>query len=181
MDALLVIDMQKDFMAGGALPVPGAGLLLQPINTMFYCFAKQRAPIFLSRCWHPANHISFKSWPRHCVQDTAGAEFADGLAVPEDALVISKGVAVDQEGYSAFENTDLLASLRAKRIKRLFLGGVAMEYCVYHTAKDALRHAFEVILLTDCIAGLNTQAIQEKETELKKQGIQCMESRLVPC
>lgn len=181
MDALLVIDMQKDFMAGGALPVPGANLLLQPINTMIDCFAKKRAPIFLSRCWHPANHISFKSWPRHCVQDTEGAKFADGLVVPEDAVVISKGVAIDQEGYSAFENTDLLAFLRARRIQRLFLGGVAMEYCVYHTAKDALSYAFEVVLLTDCIGGLNAQAIQEKETELKRQGIQFMESRFVSC
>ena len=117
LDALLVIDMQVDFLPDGALGVAGGHEVVAPINHLIELYRAQGLPIFASRDWHPRDHCSFAAqggpWPPHCVAGTAGAEFAAELALPDDAILISKADTAPVDAYSAFGGTDLAAQLRA--------------------------------------------------------------------
>lgn len=154
-DALLVIDVQNDFLPGGALAVPNGDAVVPPLKRCIAFFHWNRLPVYASRDWHPANHCSFKAqggpWPPHCVADTAGAAFAAGLELPADAVVISKADTPETDSYSAFGNTDLDSRLKAAGVKRLFVGGLATDYCVLHSVKDALAPGYRVVLLTDAV------------------------------
>jgi len=160
-DALLVVDMQCDFMPTGPLAVPRADVLLPVINRCVRRFVGQGLPVFASRDWHPAAHGSFVSqggpWPVHCVQGTPGAEFAPGLELPPQAVIVDKGERMDSDGYSAFENSRFVAELRRLAVRRLWVCGVATEYCVRATVLDALRLGFRVVLLRDGIAAVDVQ------------------------
>jgi len=157
--ALVIIDMQRDFCSGGALPVPGCDDIVPKINEYVSIFRSRGLPIIASRDWHPQNHISFKSrggpWPPHCIQGTRGAEFHPLLKLPQNTIVISKAYLPDREAYSAFDGTELHYILSLKKIRRLFITGVATEYCVKETVLDALSLGYEVIILIDAIAGVN--------------------------
>jgi nicotinamidase/pyrazinamidase len=159
-DALVVVDMQLDFMPGGALPVPGADEIVGRVNEYVELFARAGATIVFTRDWHPPNHISFRTrggpWPPHCVQGTPGASFHPGLRVPGDALVVSKATDPDREAYSGFEGTELDAELRRRGVRRLFVCGVATEYCVKATALDGVRLGYQVLLLADAVRGVNS-------------------------
>ncbi len=159
-DALIVVDMQKDFMPGGALPVPEGDRIVPVLNEYIKLFAESGLPVFFTRDWHPQNHISFKGhggiWPPHCVADTEGAAFHDDLEIPADnKFIISKGTSRDFDAYSGFQDTPLEALLRERGIKRVFIGGVATDYCVKNTLLGALNLGFQAFLLTDAIKGVD--------------------------
>ena len=158
-DALVVVDVQHDFLPGGALAVPRGDEVIEPLNR---CLAEALArglPLFATRDWHPVDHGSFRGyggpWLPHCVQGTAGADFAAGLRLPPPTVVISKGAARDRDAYSGFEGTDLDERLRAAGVRRVVVGGLATDYCVVQTVKDALARGYAVVLLADAIRAVN--------------------------
>lgn len=158
-DALIVVDVQNDFCPGGALSVPGGDMVVSSINRVIPEFEK----LYFSRDWHPGDHCSFSfapefkdmSWPEHCVQDTPGAEFHGDLLVPLDAMVIDKGTDRDAECYSAFGNPALGASLREREVTRVFVAGLATDYCVRATVLDAVKAGFETVLIEDGCRGVD--------------------------
>jgi nicotinamidase/pyrazinamidase len=168
-DALLVIDVQRDFLPGQPLEVPRGDEVIAPLNDYLRLFVARGLPVFASRDWHPPDHCSFEShggqWASHCVRDTPGAEFAPGLNLPADKHVISKATTAGRDAYSAFSGTDLEGHLKELGIKRLFVGGLATDYCVLETVRDAIKHDYQVLLLADAIRGIdpakNRQAIDE--------------------
>jgi len=169
--ALIVVDVQRDFCPGGALAVPHGDEVVPILNQYIERFQKASALIVATRDWHPQNHCSFKPqggpWPPHCVQNTSGAEFHPDLKLPPQTLFVSKADKPDQEAYSGFEGTSLASQLRQRGITRLFVGGLATDYCVKNTALDGVKEGFEVYLLEDAIRGVDVtpgdsqRAIQE--------------------
>ena len=154
-DALIVVDVQNDFLPGGALPVPNGREAIPVLNQWL------GIPDILkiaSRDWHPPDHCSFKEqggpWPPHCVRETWGAEFAPGLDVDRIDEVVSKATARDKEAYSAFDAPETDRLLRERGVRRLWIGGVATEYCVRHTALSALELGYEAFVLEDAIRGI---------------------------
>lgn len=159
--SLIVVDVQNDFCPGGALAVKDGDKVAGVLNQYIPHFQAVRAPIFATRDWHPRNHISFKErggpWPPHCVQGSKGADFHPALNIPYGTAVISKGFLSDQDAYSGFQGTDLEARLREKGIKRIFVGGLATDYCVKNTVLDSLKFGLETYLLTDAIRGVDVK------------------------
>jgi len=160
-DALLIVDVQNDFLPGGSLAVKGGENIIAPFNQYIEAAQAKSLPIFATRDWHPPNHCSFKEqggpWPPHCVVDSKGAEFPSELRLPPSAVVISKGMQVEKDAYSGFEETDLDKRLRSAHIRRVLIGGLATDYCVLNTVKDAIKHGYEVLLLQDAMAAVNLQ------------------------
>jgi nicotinamidase/pyrazinamidase len=162
--ALLVVDVQKDFCAGGALAVPGGDRVVPALNRHIDDAVAQGWPVYASRDWHPAVTTHFQpyggEWPSHCIHDTEGAQFHDDLRLPASTIVIDKGQNPDKAGYSAFDgNTSagesLLADLQKRQIDHLYVGGLATDYCVKHSVLDALRAGLRVTVLGDAIAGVD--------------------------
>ena len=165
-DALIIIDVQNDFCPGGALAVPGGDEVVPVLNRYIEKFKRAGLPIFATRDWHPEKTRHFKAyggfWPSHCVQGTKGAEFRADLALPKDAVIVSAGMAPDEEGYSGFEGRDikgvgLAALLRAYDVEKIYVGGLATDYCVKHTVLDGLKQGFKIVLLEDAVRGVNLQ------------------------
>ena len=156
-DALLIVDVQNDFLPGGSLAVAHGDEVIAPLNRYIEIFHRRGLPIFASRDWHPADHISFVAqggpWPPHCVPGTPGAEFAKALRLPAETEVISKASRADV--YSDFQETDLAEQLHSREIVRLFVCGLATDYCVRATVEDAIRAGFGVVLLTDAVRAVN--------------------------
>lgn len=157
-DALVLVDVQEDFVSG-SLAVPGAGQIVPVLDRYIAAFAARGLPVAATRDWHPGGHMSFDDrggpWPPHCIAGTDGAQFASGLSVGPGTLVISKGTHGDRDAYSGFDGTELDARLRKAHVARLFVGGLATEYCVLHTVRDALRHGYRVFLLLDAIRAVD--------------------------
>jgi nicotinamidase/pyrazinamidase len=174
-DALIVVDVQRDFLPGGSLAVAHGDEVVAPLNHYMRIFERKGLPVFATRDWHPTDHCSFRErggrWPVHCVVDTPGAEFAPGLELPTYTRIVSKDTEPDQETYSGFQamETDLAGRLRELGVSRLFIGGIATDYCVLFTVLDALAAGFEVCLLEDAIrpvevvAGDGEAAIREMQ------------------
>lgn len=160
-DALIVVDVQRDFLPGGSLAVPDGDSVVPILNCYLHRFRTARLPIVATRDWHPPNHSSFitegGSWPPHCMQDTRGAEFAEQLELPEEAMLFSKATRVDVDAYSGFEGTNLQQYLRDAGVSRVFIGGLATDYCVLATVKDALSAGLEVIVLGDAVRAVNVE------------------------
>jgi nicotinamidase/pyrazinamidase len=160
-DALIVVDVQKDFLPGGALGVPSGDDVIAPLNRVITAFERARQPIFYSRDWHPADHCSFRAqgglWPPHCIAGSAGAAFAKSLRVPPAAIVISKATTPERDAYSAFQGTTLAALLRAAGVTRVFVGGLATDYCVKATVLDARREGFDVRVLADAVRAVEVE------------------------
>lgn len=154
-DALIVVDVQNDFLPGGALGVPHGDEVIAPLNGHLQQFAERHLPIFVTRDWHPPRHCSFREqggpWPPHCMAGTRGAEFAPGLRVPAGARVVSKAMAPEADAYSGFQSTDLAAQLRGLGVRRVVVGGLATDYCVRATVLDALAAGFGAVVLTDAV------------------------------
>ena len=160
-DALIIVDVQRDFLPGGALAVPGGDAVIEPLNGWLAAFSSRHLPVVLTRDWHPPNHSSFSAqggpWPPHCVAASAGAEFAQTLHVPRDAQVLSKGTDIGGPGYSAFEGGTLATTLRSAGVTRVWVGGLATDYCVRATVLDAISERFTVYLLVDAIRAVDAQ------------------------
>jgi nicotinamidase/pyrazinamidase len=172
-DALIVVDVQNDFLPGGSLAVPDGDAVVPVLNRYLAEFSARELPVYATRDWHPVNHCSFKAqggpWPPHCVAESPGAQFAAGLKFPSGTSVISKATRPDKDAYSGFEGTDLDARLRVRKIKRLFIGGLATDYCVLNTVRDALRLGHEVYLLTDAIRAVNVKPDDGRKAEAEMQ------------
>jgi nicotinamidase/pyrazinamidase len=175
--ALLVIDVQRDFLPGGALAVPDGDAVVPVINQL----APHFDHVLLTQDWHPANHISFAAnhagaapyetidlpygkqvlWPTHCVQGSAGADFAPGLTLPHAELVIRKGFRRNVDSYSAFQEADrqtptgLAGYLRERGLTRLFLCGLATDFCVAWSALDARTSGFDVWVIEDACRAID--------------------------
>lgn len=174
--ALIVVDVQKDFCSGGALAVPEGDKVVPLLNEYIKLFSQAGADIYATRDWHPSNHISFRStggaWPSHCVQGTDGAEFHPDLKLPKETLIISKGTDPHSEAYSGFEGTDLETLLKDGGVNRVFVGGLATDYCVKNTVLDALKAGFEVVLLEGVSRGVNVKPRDSEEAieQMTKKG-----------
>ena len=175
-DALILVDVQNDFCPGGALAVENGDAVVPVLNRYIERFADQRLPIFATRDWHPVKTTHFKAyggvWPVHCVQGTHGAEFHPDLKLTPEITIVSAGTGADEDGYSGFLGRDssgrsLAALLRDCGVDRLFVGGLATDYCVKHTVLDGIQEGFRVMLIGDAVRGVNLnpgdseQAIEE--------------------
>ncbi|MFZ0710726.1 MAG: isochorismatase family protein [Terrimicrobiaceae bacterium] len=160
-DALVIVDVQNDFLPGGALAVPQSDEILPVLNSYIAAFERRGLPIYVTRDWHPPNHCSFKEcggpWPAHCVAGTHGAEFSTELKLNSPFTIVSKATTPAVEAYSDFSTTNFEPNLRAANVSRLFVGGLATDYCVFSTVKDALALGFTTCLLLDAIRGVNVQ------------------------
>jgi nicotinamidase/pyrazinamidase len=161
-DALIVVDVQKDFLPGGALGVPSGGEIIEPLNRAIAAFERRGLPIFATRDWHPREHCSFRErggrWPPHCVAGTEGAQFAPALHLPSAARVVSKATRRESDAYSGFQETDLAEQLRRLDCRRVVIGGLATDYCVRATTLDALAAGFQALVLSDAVRAVNVHA-----------------------
>lgn len=160
-DALIIVDVQKDFLEQGSLPVPDSNRIVPVLNSYVEKFDGYGLPIFATRDWHPLKHCSFLEqggiWPEHCVQYTEGAAFARDLNLPQEAVVISKGTALEEDAYSGFQGTNLDQQLKALNTKRLFIGGLALDVCVLNTVMDAVINGYDVFVLEDASQAVNVK------------------------
>jgi nicotinamidase/pyrazinamidase len=158
-EALLIIDFQNDFVPGGALPVPDGDEILGRVRELID--SDRFDLVVATRDWHPPDHHSFQDqggpWPPHCVQGTVGAELHPGLPRERIDVVVNAGYRPELEGYSGFEETELEAVLREHDVERLTVVGLATDYCVRHTALDALREGFDVVVDRDGTRGIDVE------------------------
>ena len=169
-DALIVVDVQRDFCPGGALPVPEGDRVVPAINRVLRLGWLTLA----TRDWHPEDHCSFKAqggiWPVHCVAGTTGAAFHPDLDAKKIRQIISKATTKEAEAYSGFQGTGLAALLKGQGLRRVFVCGLATDYCVKATALDAKGAGFEVVVLEDAIRGVEvhpgdcSKAVEEMRT-----------------
>ena len=206
-DALIIIDIQNDFIPGGALPVEGGDLIIQGINKIANIFNDFSRNVILTQDWHPPGHLSFASshpgmnpgdefqttnraigpvlWPDHCVQGSIGAEFHDNLNKNLASLIIRKGRNPKVDSYSAFlENdkkteTGLAGYLKSINAKRIFVCGLALDYCCYFTAMDAIDFGFDVYLMLDLTRGIDLPPgnVSNSVENMKKKGIKFVNQR----
>ena len=201
-DILLVVDVQNDFLPGGALAVPGGDEVVPRINAL----ARRFAHVALTQDWHPPGHQSFASshpgrrpfdtitlpygaqilWPDHCVQGSFGAEFSAALAVPQAELVVRKGYRREIDSYSAFCEADsvtltgLAGYLRERGLTRIFLAGLATDFCVAYSAVDARRAGFEVVVIEDACRAIDTEGSLAAAWErMRNSGVTHVSSDLV--
>ena len=160
-DALLLADIQNDFLPGGALGISGGDAIIPILSNYVRLFQTHSLPIFLTRDWHPPDHCSFEPqggpWPVHCVAGSPGSLPPSSFATPTSAVIIYKAIDRDQEAYSAFHHTALDRHLRALSVHRLFIGGLATDYCVLNSVKDARMRGYDIYLLIDGIKAVNRQ------------------------
>jgi nicotinamidase/pyrazinamidase len=198
-DCLLVVDVQNDFMPGGALALPHGDEIVPVVNQLARVFPH----VVLTQDWHPADHVSFAAnhagaepfqmlalpygqqvlWPVHCVQDTAGSAFHAGLDVPHARLVIRKGHHAGVDSYSAFLEADrstrtgLAGYLREHGVKRVFLAGLATDYCVAWSALDARAAGFEAVLIEDACRAIDLNgSLAQAWQDLAAAGVKRIQS-----
>jgi nicotinamidase/pyrazinamidase len=202
-DVLLLVDVQNDFCPGGSLAVPGGDAVVPVVNAL----APRFKHVVLTQDWHPAGHQSFASshpgrkayeaitvaygpqilWPDHCVQGTPGAEFRGDLDVPHAALVIRKGFRPQIDSYSAlYENdrttpTGLAGYLRERGLKRIFMAGLALDFCVRYSAEDAKREGFDVVVIEDACRGIDVDgSVRATRDSFAKLGVMTAEANSIP-
>lgn len=181
-DALLIIDVQNDFLPGGALSVPDGDRVIAPINKLsgfpFRC-------VIASQDWHPPEHISFDAvggpWPSHCVRGTHGAELAHALDQTRIRHIVRKGTSPAQDSYSAFcddggMTTGLAALLRGLDVRRVFVTGLALDFCVAATALDARREGFDTVVVVDACRPVHI-AWDTTQTSLRNVGVETVYTR----
>jgi nicotinamidase/pyrazinamidase len=163
--ALLIVDVQNDFCQGGSLAVPGGDEIIPVINRYIRVFQKKGLPVIASRDWHPPQTVHFETcggvWPVHCVQGSVGARFHPDLKLPDNVVILSKGMNPEKDDeYSDFhavteKGVPFPEFLMEQGINRLYVSGIATDYCVKSTVLDALSHGFSVTLLADAVRGVN--------------------------
>ena len=158
-DALLVVDVQNDFLPGGALGIAGGDAVVTPLNRLLAAWRARGLPVYLTRDWHPPGHCSFAAqggpWPAHCLADTPGAEFSPLLEREPGDVVVSKATRPERDAYSALDGTGLADELRRGGVRRVFVGGLATDYCVRATGLDARTANLDVVVLSDAVCAVN--------------------------
>lgn len=179
-DALIVVDMQKDFI-DGSLVVPGAVSIIPKVNDYIKSFESVGCAVFFTRDWHPEDHISFKNngglWPKHCVAGSEGAMIHSDIYIPPDnRFFVNKGFESSFDAYSGFQGTILKELLDERGIKRLFICGVATEYCVKNTVIGGLNLGYFVFLLLDAIKGVDVSVGDSERAvkEMLERGVVCV-------
>lgn len=159
--ALLIVDVQNDFCPGGALAVKDGDKIVPIINRLIPHFEV----VISSQDWHPADSVHFQKWPIHCVADTHGADFHPDLLQNKIDLKLYKGTDNRDDGYSAFEatNVSLVNFLHEQKINELYICGLATDYCVKATALNALDEGFHTYVITDAIAAVNVNQGDDKQ------------------
>jgi len=162
--ALTIVDLQNDFMPGGALGVIEGDDVVPVANRYIEMFRAAGLPIYATRDWHPAETKHFQQyggvWPPHCVQNTPGAQFHPDLKLPPETIIVSKGMDPTQDSYSCFDaheadGTAMAESLRRRGVGHLYIGGLATDYCVRSSVLSAVQEGFEVTVLLDACRGVN--------------------------
>ena len=198
-DILVVVDIQNDFCTGGALAVPGGETAIPEINRI----AKDFENVVLTQDWHPRDHASFASqhrpkkpydtimlpygeqvlWPDHCVQGTRGAAFHDALSIPHAGLIIRKGMHRGIDSYSTlYENdrvtpTGLIGYLHERGLRRIFLAGLAFDFCVRYSAEDARRAGFDVVVIRRACRAIDLNgSATATETSFRALEISCVDA-----
>lgn len=180
--ALIVVDVQNDFCPGGALAVKDGDAVVPVLNEWIRRFAAAGRPVVYTQDWHPADHCSFKEqggiWPVHCVQGSPGADFHKDLVV--QGVVFRKAFSRDKEGYSGFDGRlsgggdleaqpDLASWLKERGVRKVYVGGLATDYCVRATVLDALRHGFEAVLIRNGSRAVNVSPGDEEKAVAEMQ------------
>lgn len=176
MKALLIVDVQNDFCPGGTLPAPEGDKIIPLINQLMDEF-----PLVLaSKDWHPINSVHFKKWPVHCVKGTKGAEFHPSLKTEKVNLELLKGTDNKDDGYSAFEatNVDLIKYLEQNNVDELYITGLTTEYCVKATAIDAIKNGLKTIVIENAIKGVNAKPNDSEKAikEMKQRGVEIIKA-----
>jgi nicotinamidase/pyrazinamidase len=177
-DALIVVDVQHDFLPGGALAVAGGDRIFAPIDALAPRFRR----VYATRDWHPPDHSSYAAhggpWPVHCVAGTHGAAFDPRLDLRKIDSVVDKGVDRETDGYSGFAATGLADDLRVHGVRRVFVCGLATDYCVKATALDASAAGFATVVIADASAAVNVQPGDEAQAleDLRTAGIDVVQS-----
>lgn len=182
----MVVDMQNDFLPGGALGVEGGDAVLPVVNHWIRTFQDLGLPLLFSRDWHPAEHCSFKQqggpWPPHCIEHTPGAAFHPDLCLPADARIVGKATQPNREAYSALDETGAVEWLGERGVRRLWIGGLALDYCVRATALDALKADLDVVVLTEATRAVNLQPDDGRKAlqEIADAGATLLPGRSLP-
>ncbi|MFP4027740.1 MAG: nicotinamidase [Candidatus Brocadiia bacterium] len=172
-DALILVDVQNDFCPGGPLAVPDGGEIVEPLNSWLDNTSVLK---IATRDWHPENHCSFMNqggpWPPHGVQNTEGARLHPDLHEDRIDQIVSKATEPDQEAYSGFDAPDLQNILQDKGVERLWIGGLATDYCVRATVLDACEMAYEVFVIEEAIRGIDVEAgdVDRAHSEMEEAG-----------
>ncbi len=174
-DALIIVDVQKDFCPGGALAIENGDAVIPVLNRWISNAVASRVSIYASRDWHPKGHVSFAGqgglWPPHCIQDSEGARFHPDLELPDSVIKVTKGVRFDHDQNSAFDQTGLAGELHKKDIKRLWIGGLAEDVCVLATALDGRKEGFDVMLIKDATRPVTPEGGEKALKEMSGAGI----------
>lgn len=206
-DALLVVDIQNDFLPGGALATQEGDSIVEGVNQAMQQFDRQGLAVVFTQDWHPEGHYSFASvhegkapfdaykaeglgpvlWPDHCVQGSQGADFAPGLHTHYAQTIVRKGYRRPIDSYSGFVENDhktetgLDGYLQGRGVKRIFICGLAFDYCVYFTAADGAEKGYEVIVLTDLSqpVGAPEGRIERAREDLANKGVQFAKSDIL--
>jgi nicotinamidase/pyrazinamidase len=173
-EALIIVDVQNDFCPGGALAVNEGDQVIEPLHAL----ADDVDVVVATRDWHPRDHHSFEAqggpWPVHCVQGTEGAELHSGLDRKRIHHRVDAGRVSGQEGFDKFEDTDLEEFLRERDVDRIHVGGLALDYCVKHTALGARKRGFETVVHLDATRAVNVEPGDDERTiqELRDAGVE---------
>jgi len=178
-DALIIVDVQNDFMPAGSLPVPDGDAAIPSVNQWIRVAGRGGALVAASRDWHPADHLSFREnggpWPAHCVKETRGAAFHPSLALPDDFLLVTKGDSSGLEQYSAFDATGLAEKLKSRGVIRIFVCGLALNVCVKATVLDGVRLGFETSVIMAGSRAIDKAAGQLAVDEMRLAGAAILE------
>jgi nicotinamidase/pyrazinamidase len=176
-DALLIVDVQNDFCPGGALAVAGGDAVIEPLHRL----ADAADVVVATRDWHPPDHHSFAPqggpWPVHCVQGSPGAELHPRLDRTRIDRVVDAGAVSGDEGFDKFEHTDLEDFLRARAVERVHVGGLALDYCVKHTALGARRRGFGTVVHLDATRAVNVNPGDDRRAiaQLRAAGVEVVD------
>jgi nicotinamidase/pyrazinamidase len=180
--ALVIVDLQNDFCPGGSLAVPEGDQIVPIVNRLIERFTEAGLPVYATRDWHPADHVSFKAqggiWPLHCVQNTPGAEFHPDLNLPMEAVIVSKADNRDKDAYSMFDETDMDEQLKAAGVDEIIVCGLATDYCVKATALDGVQTGLKVAVVEDAIRGVEVEPGDSQRAlgEMKAAGVRLTSS-----
>ena len=179
--ALIIVDMQNDFVEGGALAVTG-GRALVPVTNRIVRELGQTVLAVTSQDWHPLEAMHFRKWPVHCVANTKGAELVEGLKLPDNTIHVVKGTSGLDDGYSAFEGVEqreggetLERIVREHEIQAVLICGIATDYCVKATALDAVKLKYHTSIITNACAGVSHLTTEAALKDMEAAGVAMMQ------